>query len=83
MLHLHDLNHVQVGFGRGLVDGQDSVDDVGGKLRRQGSVELGGQRRAGNAETQFSVDLLGKLERIEELVAVNTIPDIIPNLIIP
>ncbi|EPE05131.1 hypothetical protein F503_03736 [Ophiostoma piceae UAMH 11346] len=66
VLHLHDLDHVQVGLGGGLVDGEDSVDDVGRELVGEGGVELGGQGGAGHGQQQLAVDLLGQLELVEE-----------------
>ena len=50
MLHLHDLNHVQIWLGWGLVDGEDGIDNVWGELVGECGVELGGERRASDGE---------------------------------
>jgi hypothetical protein len=67
VLHLHNFNHMQIGLGRGLVDGQNSIDDIGGKLNSECRVQLCGQGCSCNADKKFSVDLFGDLEVIEEL----------------
>jgi hypothetical protein len=67
VLHLHNLNHVQVGFSGGLVDGKDGIDNVRGELGCQCRVELRGKRCTRDVEEEFSVDVLGKLERVKEL----------------
>ncbi len=40
MLHLHDLDHVQVGLRRRLVDGEYGIDNVRGELLSKGVVVL-------------------------------------------
>ena len=50
MLHLHDLNHVQIWLGWGLVDGEDGIDNIRGELVGEGRVELGGKGCAGDGE---------------------------------
>ena len=67
MLHLHNLNHVQIGLRGLLVDGEDGVDDIGSELGGQGGVELSGERCSRDADEEFSVNLLRELEGIEEL----------------
>jgi hypothetical protein len=67
VLHSHDLDHVEIGLRGRLVDGKDSVYDIGGQLFGERAVELCGQRRAGDRKEKLAVDLLGKLELIEEL----------------
>ena len=67
MLHLHDFNHVQIGLRRSLVDGEHSIDDIGGKLVCEGMVEFGGEGCTRNAEEEFSVNFFLELECIQEL----------------
>lgn len=59
---------MQVRLRGSLVDSEDSVDNIGGKLVGQGSVELSGERGSGDTEEEFTIDFLGKLEIIEELI---------------
>jgi hypothetical protein len=58
---------VKIGLRGRLIDGKDSVYDIGGQLFGERAVELCGQRRAGDRKEKLAVDLLGKLELIEEL----------------
>ncbi len=57
MLHLHDLNHVKIGLGRGLVYGQNGIHDVRSELLGERVVELGRKRGAGDAEEELAVNL--------------------------
>ncbi|KAI6751419.1 hypothetical protein HG531_006115 [Fusarium graminearum] len=50
-----------------LVNSKNGIDNIGGKLLGQGSVKLGGKRSTSDTEEEFSVNLLGELERVEEL----------------
>jgi hypothetical protein len=67
MLHLHDFHHVQIGLGGFLVDGENSVDNGGRESLGKRGIELSCEGGSRNAEQQFSVDLLGQFEFIEEL----------------
>ena len=48
VLHLHNLNHVEVGLGRGLVDGEHGIHDIRGKLSGEARVELGSEGGPGD-----------------------------------
>jgi hypothetical protein len=67
VLHLHDFHHVQIGLGGFLVDGENSVDNGGRESLGKRGIELSCEGGSRNAEQQFSVDLLGQFEFIEEL----------------
>lgn len=67
VLHLHDLHHVKIGLGWGLVDGQNGIDDIRSELVRECCVELSGERSPRHVEKELTVDLLGELEVIQEL----------------
>jgi hypothetical protein len=67
VLHLHDLDHVQIRFGRGLVDGEDGIDDVGCEALSKAGAQLGGERCPGDGKEQLAVDFTGELELVEEL----------------
>lgn len=67
MLHLHNLNHVQIGFGGGLVNGKNGIDNIGGQALGQASAELGREGCAGDGEEELAVYFFGDLELIEEL----------------
>lgn len=67
VLHLHNLHHVQIGLRGCLVDGKNGIDNVGSEVSGQSRVEFGGERCSGDAEEEFSVNLLGELETVEEL----------------
>jgi hypothetical protein len=58
---------VQIGLRWCLVDGENGVDNVGGQLLRERAVELCGQRCASDRKEEFAVNLLLKLELVEEL----------------
>lgn len=73
VLHLHDLDHVQIDrvdaarlLGRGL-DGEHGVDNVRGELGRELGVELGAERRVRNVDERCAVEGWGLLEFVEEL----------------
>ena len=67
VLHGHDLDHVEVGLGRGLVDSEDGIDNIGGQALGQAGAKLGRKRCARDGKEELAVDLAGKLEVIEEL----------------
>ena len=70
MLHLHDLNHVQINGLALAVDCENRVDDSLGQCIGQCTVHLGAQRRAGDRDEQFAIHLrLGGLEVFQELRA--------------
>lgn len=58
---------MQVGLGGSLVDGQDGVNNVGRELGCQCRVELCRKRGTRDVEEEVSVDILGQLERVQEL----------------
>mmetsp|Transcript_12506 Transcript_12506/g.31646 ORF Transcript_12506/g.31646 Transcript_12506/m.31646 type:complete len:388 (+) Transcript_12506:2521-3684(+) len=49
VLHVHDLNHVQIQGLVGDLDGENGVGDVVGELVRDGLLQLGAERRVGDA----------------------------------
>jgi hypothetical protein len=67
VLHLHNLHHVQIGLRGSLVNSKNGIDNIGCKLGGQSRVEFGGERCSGDIEEEFSVNLLGEFERVEEL----------------
>ena len=67
MLHLHNLNHVQVGLRGGLVDGKNGVDNIGRQALGQATAQLGRERGTSNGEEELAVDFSGDLELLEEL----------------
>lgn len=67
VLHLHDLNHVQIGLLGGLVDSEDGIDDRGGQRLGKAGTQLCGERGSGDGEEELTVDFAGKLELVEEL----------------
>jgi hypothetical protein len=67
VLHLHNLDHVQVGLLALLVDGQDGVDNSGCQALGEAGVQLGGEGGPGDREEELAVDVTGKLELVEEL----------------
>ena len=67
VLHGHDLNHVQIGLRWSLVNGENSVDNVGGQLLRKRAIELRGQRCASDRKEEFAVNLLLELELVKKL----------------
>lgn len=65
---------MQVGLRGRLVDGQDSVDNVGRQLGGQSRVELGRKGCPGDIEEKVAVDLLLKLELVKELILESALP---------
>jgi hypothetical protein len=49
------------------VDGEDGIDDVGGKLLGEGTVQFGGKGGTGNRKQQLAVNGALELEIVEEL----------------
>jgi hypothetical protein len=82
VLHLHDLDHVEVNglpfatrVGRTLSDGENGVDDVGGERGGKTGVEFGGEGGMGYRDERGMVSIwLGDLERVEELRVTTTAP---------
>jgi hypothetical protein len=58
---------VQVGLLGRLVDGENGIDDVGGKALGKAGTELCGKGGPGNRQEKLAVDFAGKLELVEEL----------------
>lgn len=67
MLHLHDLDHVEVRLGGGLVDSENGIDDIGREALGQAGAEFCGKGGSGDGEEELAVDFAGELELIEEL----------------
>jgi hypothetical protein len=67
MLHGHNFNHVKVWLGRGSVDGENGIDNIGREFLGEGTVEFRAERRPGNRQEEFSVDRALELELVEEL----------------
>lgn len=67
VLHRHDLNHVQIRLRRGSMDGEDGIDDIGGKFLGESSVQFRAERRTSNGEQQLAVDRPLNLELVKEL----------------
>jgi hypothetical protein len=58
---------VQIGLLGDMVNGKDSINNVGSELFGEGIVQLGGKRCAGDGKEEFSVNGPLKLEVVEEL----------------
>jgi len=67
VLHLHDLNHVQVGLRRSLVNGENGINDIRCEGLGEAATQLGRKRGAGDGEEKFAVDITGEFELVEEL----------------
>ena len=67
VLHLHDLDHEQVGLGGRLVDAQHGVHDSGRQMLGQRGIQLGGEGSSCDRKEQFPVDLFCQLELVEKL----------------
>ncbi len=71
MLHLHDLDHVQVGLLGGLVDGEDRIDDGRRQALSKARAKLCGEGGPGDREEELAVDIAGELKLVEELQRVS------------
>jgi len=79
VLHLHNLNHVEIdGLGEGIdsgsslcwrrrLNGEDGVDDGGSELGSEFGVKFGSERGVGDGDEGSSIHGLGDFEGVEEL----------------
>jgi hypothetical protein len=66
VLHVHDLNHVQIDSAI-LLNGLDGIDNVLSEWVGQGWMDLGVEGSAGNLNQQIPSDFFFHLEAVEEL----------------
>jgi hypothetical protein len=75
VLHLHDLDHVQVngvfpsvGTGLSGLDGKNGINDVCAELLSEGGVEFGGKGSVSDGDEVCAVEGGCLSERVEELI---------------